>query len=78
MRGDARVTGISTSIPGKHFPTDSHADGDEAATGPRCQAGAEIVCKESAKSYDYFDSRAACRSRLNRIPATYTHQETQQ
>ena len=86
MRGDARVTGILTSIPGKHFPTDSHAKrmgiadagGDGTATEPRPQAGVDMICKESAKSRDYFDTRAARRSRLKRIPATYTHQETRQ
>jgi len=43
--------------------------GGEAPMAPRRPAGPEMFCKELAELHDYFDSRAAHRSRPNHIPA---------
>ena len=49
----------------------THVDKNDAAMVPWRHPGAEMICKESAKSRDYFDSWVAHRSRPNHIAAFF-------
>ena len=50
----------------------THVDEEEVAMVQRRNSGRELLCKESAKLHDYFDSRVAHRSQRNHISAPFS------